>query len=91
MPHPGGRPQMLKVTFLKEPASIKGVQFTNGGIWFESLELGSKIQREAAGTGPAAIPQDKRFLNGFPLMFVPFSQVEWLAADQSFLTDRTSQ
>jgi hypothetical protein len=43
--------------------------------------LASNIQRELAGVGQAAIPQQKQFLQGRTVVFVPYAQIEWMIAE----------
>jgi hypothetical protein len=75
----------LKVSFLTEPHSAKAVASNSGGIWIESLELAGAIQRAAAGVGHKAVPEEKRFVkSAHPLLFVPFSQIEWMIAASAF-------
>jgi hypothetical protein len=74
----------LKVTFLKQPHSGVAVAMNAGGVWFDSLDLAGAIQRELAGVGHEAIPQEKRFVKHRKMMFVPFSQIEWILADGTF-------
>jgi hypothetical protein len=75
---------MVKVTFLKEPHSGKALLSTPSGIWIESLELGGAIQRAIAGVGSAAVPANKQFLEGRKVLFLPFTQIEWILADAPF-------
>jgi hypothetical protein len=75
---------MFKVSFLKEPHSGTIAKAISHGLWINSLEITSQIQRVAAGVGHQAIPQDKQFLNGLPVIFVPFSQIEWIASAQVY-------
>ena len=69
---------MLKVVFLEKPCGAKITSVADGGIWVEG-EITGAIQRAAAGWEPAVVPQDKRFLESFPLLFVPLQQIQWLA------------
>jgi hypothetical protein len=43
--------------------------------------LASNIQRELAGVGQAAIPQQKQFLQGRTVVFVPYAQIKWMIAE----------
>jgi hypothetical protein len=77
-----GKQVMVKVAFLDTPCSAKITEVDHSGIWIEALEMASTIQRVAAKVGPNAVPPDKQFLKGFPVLFVPFVQIQWLAAHQ---------
>jgi hypothetical protein len=83
-PSATGHAVMLKVTFLKQPQSGVAATMTSGGVWFDSLELASAVQRELSGVGPKAVPPEKQFLKNRKLMFVPFSQIEWILSDHPF-------
>jgi hypothetical protein len=75
----------LKVSFLKEPQSATAISSNSGGIWTESLDLAAAIQRTGAGVGHAAVPPEEKFTNTTnPLLFVPFSQIEWMLAYSPF-------
>ena len=81
----GGNLLTLKVSFLKEPQSAKAISSNSGGIWIESPDLAAAIQGAAAGDGHAAVPLEGQFTNTTnPLLFVPFSQIEWMLAYSPF-------
>jgi hypothetical protein len=81
----GGNVLTLKVSFLKEPQSAKAITSNSGGIWIESLDLAAAIQGAAAGVSHAAVPPEGQFTNTTnPLVFVPFSQIEWMLAYSPF-------
>jgi len=75
---------LIKVTFLKEPCSGRALKSNQGGMWIDALELAGAIQRAAAGVGPASVPPNKQFMKSRSVLFVPFTQIEWIAADQPF-------
>lgn len=71
----------IKLTSMKALSSGRVVSANSGGFWLDSLELASNIQRELAGVGQAAVPQQKQFLQGRKVVFVPFAQIEWMIAE----------
>jgi hypothetical protein len=75
---------LIKVTFLKEPHSGRALKSNAGGVWIDALELAAAIQRAAAGVGHAPVPQDKQFLKGRSILFIPFNQIEWILAGSAF-------
>jgi hypothetical protein len=87
-PTGGGNLLTLKVLFLKEPHSAKAISSNSGGIWIESLDLAASIQRAAPAVGHAAVPPEDQFTKATeatnPLLFVPFSQIEWMLAYSPF-------
>ena len=78
MPLEPGKSVMLKTSFLAKPYSAKVMEVDHHGIWIEAVELTAMIQREAAGVGHKAVPTEAQFLNGYPLLYVPFSQIQWM-------------
>jgi hypothetical protein len=78
-----GKSVMLKTLFLNKPYSAKVIEVDQYGVWVEAVDMTGMIQREAAGTGSAAIPQGGQFLSGYPLLYVPFSQIQWMGGQKS--------
>jgi hypothetical protein len=74
----------IKLASLKTPSSGRALSSNSGGVWLDSLELASSIQRELAGVGHAAVPQQKQFLQGRKVVFVPYAQIEWMIAEAPF-------
>ncbi len=75
---------LIKVTFLKEPCSGRALKSNSGGVWIDALELAGAIQRAAAADGGAAVPQNKQIMQNRTTVFIPFTQIEWIAADHPF-------
>lgn len=73
---------LLKAIFLDEPHSGSLVKMTTTGVWIDSLELASSIQRALAGVGAKAVPPEKQFLKNRRVLFVPFTQIAWILADR---------
>jgi hypothetical protein len=64
-----GKSVVLKTEFLSRPISAFLMDSSfSGGFWFESEELNAHIP-ESGG-----LPEGRR------LLFVPFSQIEWVVA-----------
>jgi hypothetical protein len=82
MPLQVGKAVMLKASFLTKPYAAKVVEVDHYGVWVEAVEMMGMMQREAAGVGAAAVPQSGRFLSGYPLLYVPFSQIQWMGSQK---------
>ena len=74
----------IKISSVKTLSSGRAISSNSGGVWLDSLELASNIQRELAGVGHAAVPQEKQFLKGRKMVFVPYAQIEWMIAESVF-------
>ena len=75
-----GKQVMLKVSFLDSPKAAKLISPEDHGIWIEALEISSAIMRTLTGVAHQPVPAKDQILNKFPKMFVPFGQIEWMAA-----------
>jgi hypothetical protein len=74
---------LLKATFLKAPCSGNLVRTTQAGVWIDSLELASAIQRVLAGVTHEAVPSDEQFLRNRKVLFIPFAQIEWILSERA--------
>jgi len=82
MPLQPGKSVMLKTLFLSKPYSAKVVEVDQHGLWVEAVEMIAMMQREAGGAGAASVPQSARFLSGYPLLYVPFSRIQWMGGQK---------
>jgi hypothetical protein len=73
----------IKLACLKTPSSGRVMSSNSGGVWLDSLELASCIQKES-GVGQAAVPPQKEFLHGRKIVFAPYAQIEWMIAEALF-------
>jgi hypothetical protein len=82
MPLQPGKSVMLKTSFLSKPYSAKVVEVDHYGLWVEAVEMMGMMQREASGVGPKSVPAEAQFLRGYPLLYVPFSQIQWMGGQK---------
>ena len=80
-----GKTAMVKFSYLERPCSAKVVAFDNEGLCLEGGDIMVLIEQAASGpkktwySGPAGTEVHTRF----PLLFLPFAQVQWLAAPKA--------
>jgi hypothetical protein len=73
-----GKVVMMKLTFVSQPCSAKLAALDQNGLWFSEGDLAAAVEREMPNNKHA--PPGAGFRQTFPWMFVPFEQIQWIAA-----------
>jgi hypothetical protein len=72
---------MLKIANIGRPYTAKVKAIENLGLWLEAGELHAAIQRAVSGLSQKEpIPPQDQILTKFPSLFVPWTQIEWIAS-----------
>ena len=80
-----GKTIMVKFAYLDRPCSAKVAAIENEGLWLEGGDIMGLIEQAASGpkktwySGSAGA----EFSTRFPMLFLPFGQVQWLAAPKA--------
>lgn len=68
---------MMKLSFLSRACSAKIASLDQNGLWFSGGDLLAVLEKELPDQHA---PQGAGFRQTFPHLFVPFDQIQWIAA-----------